>query len=54
MVRDLGTIWHHLYLQLTLNDRFVDLLEEGFDVTLRIVTIKEDDPLTTHEIAPIR
>jgi len=43
-----------IQLQLTLNDRFIDLLEEGFDVTLRIATLKDDDPLTTHAIAPIR
>ena len=43
-----------IQLQLTLNDRFVDLLEEGFDVTLRIATLTEEDPLTTHAIAPIR
>ncbi len=43
-----------IQLQLTLNDRFIDLLEEGFDVTLRIATLMADDPLTTHAIAPIR
>ena len=43
-----------IQLQLTLNDRLVDPVEEGFDVTLRIATLTEDDPLTTHVIAPIR
>ena len=43
-----------IQVQLTLNDRFVDLIEEGFDVTLRIAALKTDDPMITKVIAPIR
>ena len=42
-----------IQVQLTLNDRFINLIEEGFDVTLRIAELKEDQPLITHAIAPI-
>lgn len=41
-------------VQLTLSDRFIDLLEEGFDLTLRIAQLKPDEQLITHEIMPIR
>ena len=43
-----------IQVQLTLNDRFIDLIEEGFDVTLRIAELKKEEALTTHPIAPIR
>ncbi|EDX85357.1 LysR substrate binding domain protein [Synechococcus sp. PCC 7335] len=41
-------------VQMTLSDRFVDLIEEGFDVTLRIAAAVEEEALITHKIAPIR
>ncbi len=43
-----------IQVQLTLNDRFIDLIEEGFDVTLRIAELKADEPLVVQAIAPIR
>lgn len=47
-----------IQLQLTLNDRFIDLIEEGFDVTLRIAQMGSDEAsvngLVTQAIAPIR
>ncbi len=43
-----------LQVQLTLSDRFVDLLEEGFDLTFRIAVPKDNESLITHAIAPIR
>ncbi|NET10005.1 MAG: LysR family transcriptional regulator [Symploca sp. SIO2B6] len=48
------TQYPELNVQLTLSDRFVDLLEEGFDITLRIATLDPNDPLITHELAPIK
>lgn len=42
-----------IQMQLTLNDRFIDLIEEGFDVTLRIAELRADDSLVTRAIAPI-
>lgn len=42
-----------IQVQLTLNDRFIDLIEEGFDMTLRIAELTEGETLTTHAIAPI-
>ena len=43
-----------IQVQLTLSDRFIDLIEEGFDVTLRIATPSADDALTTQVLAPVR
>ena len=43
-----------IQVQLTLNDRFIDLIEEGFDVTLRIAEMKPDEALVVQAIAPIR
>jgi DNA-binding transcriptional LysR family regulator len=45
-------------VQLTLNDRFIDLIEEGFDITLRIAEFNPSDAannaLVTQALAPIR
>ncbi len=43
-----------IQVQMTLSDRFIDLIEEGFDVTLRIAEAAEEESLISHEIAPIR
>lgn len=47
-----------IQVQLTLNDRFIDLIEEGFDITLRIAELNLDDSsnnaLVTQALAPIR
>ena len=43
-----------IQVQVTLNDRFIDLIEEGFDVTLRIAEPKAEDALISHAIAPIQ
>ena len=43
-----------IQVQMTLSDRFVDLIEEGFDVTLRISEAQPEEALISHEIAPIR
>ena len=42
-----------IQVQLTLNDRFIDLIEEGFDITIRISTPSSDGALTTQVLAPI-
>lgn len=41
-----------LQVQLTLNDRFIDPLEEGFDITVRISRPPEASSLVTHELMP--
>ncbi len=43
-----------IQVQMTLSDRFIDLIEEGFDVTLRIAEVDQEEALISHEIAPIR
>lgn len=40
-------------LDMTMNDRFVDLVEEGFDVAVRIGKL-EDSSLVARRLAPIR
>lgn len=42
-----------IQVQLTLSDRFIDLIEEGFDITLRIAPLPEDDSMTTQILLPI-
>lgn len=42
-----------MQIDLTLNDRFVDPLEEGFDVMVRIGAV-EDSSLIAHPLAPYR
>jgi DNA-binding transcriptional LysR family regulator len=41
-----------LQVQLTLNDRFIDPLEEGFDITIRIAAPPETASLIVQELAP--
>lgn len=41
-------------VQLDLNDRFVDVVEEGYDLTIRIAEPREDANLVDHRIAGIR
>jgi len=43
-----------IQVQMTLSDRFIDLIEEGFDVTLRIAEVDREEALISHAIAPIR
>lgn len=43
-----------IHLELVLNDRFVDPIEEGFDVTLRIGEQSPSASLIAREIVPIR
>ena len=42
-----------IQVQMTLSDRVIDLIEEGFDVTLRSSESKPEDALVSHAIAPI-
>jgi len=39
-----------LQVQLTLNDRFIDPIEEGFDVTVRIAKLQESASLIVHSL----
>ncbi len=43
-----------LQLQLTLNDRFVDPIEEGFDLTVRIAEPQVSASLVSHPLAPVQ
>lgn len=41
-----------VHVELVLNDRFIDPIEEGFDVTLRIAEVTPSTSLITREIVP--
>ncbi len=41
-----------LQVQLTLNDRFIDPIEEGFDVTVRIASPQQTASLIVHPLVP--
>lgn len=43
-----------LQVQLTLNDRFIDPIEEGFDLTIRIAQTPESASLVIHQLAPAK
>ncbi|NJM74833.1 MAG: LysR family transcriptional regulator [Acaryochloridaceae cyanobacterium RU_4_10] len=43
-----------LQVELTLNDRFVDPIEEGFDVTIRIAEPQPTSSLLVQPLAPVR
>lgn len=47
------TRYPDIQVQLTLSDRFIDLIEEGFDITLRIAEPKADEALVVKPLAPI-
>lgn len=51
-VGDFMTRWPDVTVQLSLNDRFVDLIEEGFDVGVRIGKLT-DSSLIARKIAPM-
>jgi len=45
--------YRDLKIELTLNDRFIDPIEEGFDVTIRIAQLA-DSSLIARKLAPVR
>lgn len=54
MVADFMALYSDVHIELVLNDRFVDPIEEGFDVTLRIAEPSPSTSLISREIVPIR
>ena len=53
VLTDFALAHPEIVLDVELSDRFVDLVEEGFDLTLRIST-PEDSDLITRRLAPVR
>lgn len=51
-VADFMVKYPELQVQLTLNDRFIDPIEEGFDVTVRIAELPESSTLIVHPLIP--
>ncbi|HEY9623411.1 MAG TPA: LysR family transcriptional regulator [Crinalium sp.] len=54
VLTDFLTQYPDLQVQLTLSDRFIDPLEEGFDVTIRIAEPSQTASLIVHELAPAK
>ena len=52
-VADFMAAYPDLQVELALNDRFIDPVEEGFDVTIRIADLK-DSSLIARKLAPSR
>ena len=52
LVADFSAQYPDLRVELVLNDRFIDPLEEGFDITLRIGEVPVSTSLVVAEIAP--
>jgi DNA-binding transcriptional LysR family regulator len=52
-IADFMTAYPDLKVELTLNDRFIDPIEEGVDVTVRIAVL-EDSSLIARKLAPAR
>jgi len=50
---DFMTAYPELKVELTLNDRFIDPIEEGVDITIRIATLA-DSSLIARKLAPAR
>lgn len=51
---EFGVRYPEVELDVVLNDRFVDLIEEGYDVALRIITDLPDSTLVARRLASIR
>ncbi|MGD9339921.1 MAG: LysR family transcriptional regulator [Chromatiales bacterium] len=54
VVADFMAAHPDLHVELVLNDRFVDPIEEGFDLTIRIAEPSHSSSLITKEIVPAR
>lgn len=50
---DFMSLYPELKVELTLNDRFIDPIEEGFDLTIRIASLS-DSSLIARKLAPAR
>ena len=53
-IADFMALHPEIRIQLELNDRFVDVVQEGYDVTIRIAEPQEDTTLVDHRITKIR
>jgi DNA-binding transcriptional LysR family regulator len=53
VIADVMAAYPDLKVAITLNDRFIDPIEEGVDVTIRIATL-EDSSLIARKLAPAR
>ncbi|NKB64577.1 MAG: LysR family transcriptional regulator [Gammaproteobacteria bacterium] len=54
VVADFMATYPEVHVELSLNDRFIDPIEEGFDVTVRVGIADPTTSLITREIAPAK
>jgi len=54
VVADFMAKFQKLQVEVVLNDRFVDPIEEGFDVTIRVARPRYPTSLATRQIVPVR
>lgn len=54
VIADFMARYPEVQIDMMLNDRFVDPIEEGFDITVRIAEPPESTSLITRKIAPVR
>lgn len=52
IVADFIARYPDLHVELSLNDRFIDPIDEGFDVTVRIANPPQSPSLIAHRLAP--
>ena len=52
-ITDFLLTYPELRVELTLSDRFIDLIAEGFDITLRIAQPPNNNSLIVHHLKPI-
>ncbi|MEZ5584715.1 MAG: LysR substrate-binding domain-containing protein [Candidatus Competibacteraceae bacterium] len=54
LLADFMARYPDVHVELVLNDRLIDPIEEGFDITVRIAELSSSTSLITREIAPVR
>jgi DNA-binding transcriptional LysR family regulator len=54
VIADYMALYPNVHVELMLNDRFIDPIEEGFDVTLRIGAPQATTSLVTRELVAVR
>jgi DNA-binding transcriptional LysR family regulator len=54
VVTEFMTQYPEVQVQLTLEDRFIDPIEEGFDITIRIAQPPDSASLIVHQLAPVQ
>lgn len=54
IIADFMAQYPEIHVDMMLNDRFIDLIEEGFDITVRVAEPAESTSLIIRKIVPVR